>query len=159
VAQNLSNTNEWHGFQILPPITNADANVLCQIAVRVPTRLKIERTADALSVGIDTNSFESTNLIVGTNMIMGVRSEWFVYPADEPRPANGGEGLSGGLDFNLGTSFWHTKPDGIPQAGKSYIVEIDLAAFETDIPPQHHWEPHGKNYKITWQRILKQIVK
>jgi hypothetical protein len=66
--------------------------------------------------------------------------------------------LSGGLDFNLGVDYWHTKQDGIPVPGKKYVVEIDLTAFETDIPPQHDWEPHGKNYKVLWQRTLIQSV-
>jgi hypothetical protein len=127
--------------------------------VHVPSKLQIDRTADMLSVTIDTNGFESTNLTVGTNMVTGVESKVYVYPDGESRPVDGGEGLSGGWDFNLGTRFWHTKPDGIPLPGKKYVVEVELTAFETDIPPQHDWSPHGKNYKILWQRTLKQVVK
>jgi hypothetical protein len=64
--------------------------------------------------------------------------------------------LSDGLDFNLGTRFWHTKPDGIPLPGKKYVIEVELTIFETDVPPQHDWCPHGKNYKVLWRRTLKQ---
>jgi hypothetical protein len=64
-----------------------------------------------------------------------------------------------GPEFNLGTSLLHTRPDGIPLPGKKYIVEVDLAVFETDVPPQHAWQPQGsKNYKVLWQRTLKQTV-
>jgi hypothetical protein len=162
-AQNVSETNKWHGFPTFPPITNANPSITHQISVRVPTKLKIERTTDMLSVTIDanTNSFESTNLMVGTNMVTGVRTEDYVYPVGETRSAKyGGRGsLSTDLDFNIGTIFLHTKRDGIPQAGKSYIVEMDLAVFETDIPGGHLWMPESEKYKVIWRRTLKQIVK
>jgi hypothetical protein len=158
IAQNSAKSDQWHGFPILPPITNANPSIRCPISIRVPTKLKIERTSDTLSETIDTNSFESTNLMVGTNMVTGVESKIYAYPEGESRPVNGGLGLSSGLDFNLGVRYWHTKQDGIPLPGKKYVVEIDLAAFETDIPPQHDWEPYGKNYKVLWQRTLKQTV-
>lgn len=158
-AQSSAKSDQWHGFPILPPITNANPSIRLPLLVHVPTEIKVERTTDTLSVEIDTNSFESTNLMVGTNMVTGVQNEIYVYPEGEPRPANGGYGL-GGTDFNLGTNFWHTKQEGIPLPGKKYVVELDLTVFETDIPPQHMWRPQGsKNYKILWQRTLKQIVK
>jgi hypothetical protein len=146
------------GFPFYPPITDVNPSIRCTISVRFPTKLKIERTSDMLSETIDTNSFESTNPMVGTNMVTGVESKIYVYPEGESRPANGGLGLSSGLDFNLAVVYWHTKQDGIPVPGKKYVVEMDLAAFETDIPPQHMWSPYGKNYKILWQRTLKQTV-
>jgi hypothetical protein len=145
-------------FSILPPITNANPSIRHPISIRVPTQLKIERTTDTLSMEIATNSFESTNLMVGTNMVTGVESKVYVYAEGESRPANGGYGL-GGTDFNLGTSFWHTKQEGIPLPGKKYVVELELAVFETDIPPQHMWSPQGsKNFKVLWRRTLKQTV-
>jgi hypothetical protein len=148
----------FFGFQLLPPIADANPSIRHSISVRVPTRLKVERTADTLSVTINTNSFESANLTVGTNMVTGVQSKIYVYPEGEPRPANGGFGL-GGTDFNLGTIFRHTKQDGIPLPGKKYVVELDLILFETDIPPQHMWSPQGsKSYKVLWRRTLKQTV-
>jgi len=157
-VQSSAKADKWQPFQIIPPITNADPSIRCPVSVRVPTKLKIERTSDTLSETIDTNSFESTNLMVGTNMVTGVEGKIYVYPEGESRPANGGDSLSSGLDFNLGVDYWHTKQDGIPLPGKKYVVEIDLAAFETDIPPQHDWEPYGKNYKVLWRRTLKQTI-
>ena len=158
IAQSSAKPDQWQPFQIIPPVTNANPSIRCPISIRVPTKLKIERMSDTLSETIDTNSFESTNLMVGTNMVTGVESKIYVYPEGESRPANGGLGLSSGFDFNLGVGYWHTKQDGIPLPGKKYVVEIDLAAFETDIPPQHDWEPYGKNYKVLWRRTLKQTI-
>jgi hypothetical protein len=158
VAESLMNSNQWPGYQILPPITNANPSIRLPLLVHVPTRLKIERTNDTLSVTIDRSSVEATNLLVGSNMVTGVENIVYVYREGETRPTNGGMGLNGGLDFNLSIGYWHTKTDGIPVAGKKYVVEMELAAFETDIPPQHDWDPHGKNYKILWRRTLKQIV-
>ncbi len=158
-AQSSAKSEPSHGFPILPPITNANPSVRHPISVRVPTKLKIERTADTLSVQIDTNSFESTNLTIGTNMVTGVQVESFVYAVGEKRP---GVRFFEGLDFNffnLNSEVWHTKSGGIPFPGKKYVVEIDLVAFETDIPPQHEWMPQGsKNYKVLWRRTLKQTV-
>jgi hypothetical protein len=153
----ITNANQWPGFQILPPITNANPSILQPISVRVPTKLAVERTADTLSVEIDRSSFESTNLMVGSNMLMGVESEFYIYTQGESRPANGGYSLGG--DFNLGKYVWHTKENGIPLPGRKYIVERGLTIFETDIPPQHMWHPQGsENYKVLWKRTLKQIV-
>ncbi|MBI3852364.1 MAG: hypothetical protein HY298_19075 [Verrucomicrobia bacterium] len=157
-TQSSAKSERWHGFPILPPITNANPSIRQAVSVRVPTKTKVQRTTDSLSVEIDRSSLESTNLMVGTNMVTGVESKWYVYPQGEPRLANGIYGL-GGTDFNLGTSFWHTKQGGIPLPGKQYIIEVDLIVFETDIPSQHMWQPQSsKNYKVLWQRTLKQTV-
>jgi hypothetical protein len=158
VAESLMNSNQWPGFQILPPITNANPSIRVPLLVHVPTKLKIERASDTLSMEIDKSSLEATNLMVGTNMVTGVESKIYVYREGEPRPANGGYGL-GGTDFNLGTMIWHTNQEGIPLPGKKYVVEVELTVFETDIPPQHMWSPQGSKYfKILWRRTLKQTV-
>ena len=156
-AEISTNSNQWRGFEILPPITNANPSIRLPRLVHVPTKLKIGRASDTLSVEIDKSSLEATNLTVGTNMVTGVENKIYVYREGESRPANGGYGL-GGTDFNLGTMIWHTKQEGIPLPGKRYVVELELTVFETDIPPQHDWSPHGKNYKVLWQRTLKQTV-
>ena len=159
-VQSSAKSEQWHGFPILPPITNTNPSIRLPLLVHVPTKLKIERTTDMLSVKIhNQSSLETTNLMVGTNMVTGVQSELYIYPVGEPRYAKWLNSGLGGTDFNSGTSFWHTKQEGIPLPGKRYVVEMDLIVFETDIPPQHHWSPQGsKNYKVLWQRTLKQTV-
>lgn len=157
-AQSSAESEPFRGFPILPPITNANPSIRLPLLVHVPTKLKIERTTDMLSVEIDQTSLAATNLTVGTNMVTGVQSEEYVFPEGEPRPANGRYGL-GGTDFNLGRSLWHTRPEGIPLPGKKYVVEVVLTVFETDVPPQHEWSPQGsRNYKVLWQRTLRQTV-
>lgn len=157
-AQSASSTNAWHGFPVIPAITNANPAIRHPVSIQVPTELKIERTDDMLSATVATNR-ETVSIKVGTNMVVGFRSRWFAYPVGEPRPANFSDGLEGGGHvFGAGTIFLHTKTDGIPQKGKSYVVEMELSAFETDIPPQHDWSPHSKNYKVLWQRTLKRTV-
>ncbi|HET7625285.1 MAG TPA: hypothetical protein VFM25_08465 [Verrucomicrobiae bacterium] len=123
--------------------------------------MKIKRTTDTLAVTIDTNDLEFTNIIVGTNMVTGFHGQLFIYPIEESKPTHWNRMLEVGrnYDWGMGTSLFHTKADGIPQSNKSYVVEMELSAFETDMPPQHNWSPYGKNYKIIWQRNLKQIVK
>jgi hypothetical protein len=161
-AQDSAKSEQWPGFPILPPITNADPTIVHPISIRVPTKLKIGRAADVLSVEIDTNSFEYTNLGIGTNMVTGVENIIYVYREGESRPAIGGYGL-GGIDFNLGTSIWHIKADRVPinpMSTQKYVVEMDLIVFETDIPSQHMWRPQeSEKYKMLWQRTLKQTVK
>jgi hypothetical protein len=169
IAQNSAKSDTWNGFPILPPITNANPYIRCLVSIRVPTKLKIERTTHTLSVEVDTNSFESTNITVGTNMIIGVQSACSVHLADDPfgghlgRPVGlltdrMGWGLCAGADFNLGKRIWTKNGDGVPQSGTKYVVEAVLAVFETDIPPQHEWSPYDKKFKIIWQRTLKQTV-
>ena len=162
-AQSSAKSEPFRGSPIPPPITNADPSVRLPLLVHVPTKLKIERTTDMLSVGIENqSSLETTNLVIGTNMVTGVKSELYVYPVGEARPApandRGYGGLASGLDFNLGTHILHTKPDGIPLPGIKYVVEVELTAFETDIPGGHFWKPYSKNYRVLWQRTLKQLV-
>jgi hypothetical protein len=117
-SQNSVASEELRGFPILPPIANANPTARNSISVQVPTQLRIERTKDMLSVTIDTNRMESTNLMVGTNMVIAFRGREFVYPVGEPRPANDREGLSGGFVFGSATSFHHTKPDGNSASGQ-----------------------------------------
>ena len=116
-------------------------------------------TTCSLSQFDNQDSLETTNLMFGTNMVVGVRSATYIYLVGESHPViASNSGLEGGTDFNLGTAFWHTQPDGIPLPGKKYVIELDVAVFETDVPPQHMWSPYGKNYKILWERALKQNV-
>jgi hypothetical protein len=147
------------GFPILPPIADANPLVRKYISVQVPTKFKIARTIDTLTIGLDRNSFESTNLLIGKKMITGIQAKIFIYPAGERRPANGDYSLAGGLDFDFDPCTWNATNDKIPLPGKKYIVEQDFTIFETDIPTQHMWNPQGgKNYKILWQRTLKQTI-
>ena len=142
-----------------PAISQANFSSTHQISMRVPTKLKIRRTSDALFVAIDTNGFESTNLMVGTNVEMVVQNKLFVWPAGEIHPTNWVRMGQSGLNFDLGTALLSTNLDGLPKPGTSYIVEMDLTAFETEERGgRSRIFPWSTNYKIIWQRTLKQIV-
>ncbi len=123
----------------------------------VPTKLAVERTTDRLSITIDRDSFEPTEIMVGSRMLTGVRRELYVYRVGESRPAGSRLGL-GGADFNIGTDFVNAKLNGMPVPGEKYVVEMDLAIFETDIPAQHFWSPESGKYRILWTRTLRQTV-
>jgi|GEM_PF-2353244 len=161
MAQPPATTGHTPGFPmfpVLPPVADADPAIRYPVSIKVPTRLKIERISDLLSMEIDTNGFEPVVLMVGTNMATGVESRTFVYPEGEKRSGQSSLGWNSGLVFGSEERVWHTSSDHFPLPGHKYIVEVELSAFETDIPPQHMWDPHGKNYKILWQRTLKQTV-
>lgn len=147
------------GFALLAPLADADPTHCHLVSFQIPTQLKIVRTADTRSVSTDTDSLESTNLMVGTNMVTGAQSEFYVYPVGAPRAANPmGMGMNSGLNFSLGTSYWNRIRDGIPQPDQSYVVEIAFAAFQTDVPAQHMWDPQSDKYKILLRWTSKQIV-
>ena len=152
--------NLMFGFPMRPPIADADPTVRHPVSIRVPTRLKIVRTADAISAEVDTNSFEPETITVGTNMATGVETEIEIYPSGQPPKDKSGSGMMGGGTTELPpvSGSWHTAKDGIPVPGKKYDVEVNLKIFETDIPPQHMWGPQSEKYKILWQRTLKQTV-
>lgn len=97
IAEISTNSNQWQDFPILPPITNANPSIRLPLLVHVPTRLKIERTNDMLSVMIDGSSLETTNLMVGTNMVTGMEGEIYFYAEGDTRPTNYRHGLSSSL--------------------------------------------------------------
>jgi|HubBroStandDraft_6_1064221.scaffolds.fasta_scaffold172490_1 hypothetical protein len=157
-AQRSAKAGQWEGFPILPPIANANPAIRQPVLVHVPSKLKIERTSDTLSVAIDTNSFEPTNLLAGLNMVVGYKTGLDIYPEEKPPTSKSGNGSMGGEFY--AAYIWHRQQDGIPLPGKKYVVEVELEIFETDIPPQHMWSPgSSKNYRVLWQRTLKQTVK
>ena len=160
VAQDTPEPTNRHSLLMFPSITNVNFLITHRISVRVPTKLKIERMTGMLSVSLDTNEFESTNLVVGSNAVAVVLGKLFAWPVGEPRPTNWIDGWQdAGLDFNLGTVVLSTNLDGLPQPGASYIVEMDLTAFETDARAGHmRMFPWSTNYNIIWKCVLKQIV-
>jgi hypothetical protein len=142
-----------------PPTADADPSIRHDVVVAVPTRLRVERTPDRISVGFDLTSAESVKITLGDRMTMGVKWELRVYGEGESRPveANGGVGLSGPVtSSNLGAlknagGILNRAQSGIPAPGKSYIIEQDVTVFETDIPPQHFWNPVSKKYSVLWE--------
>jgi hypothetical protein len=135
------------------PINSADIPVRRELKVRMPTRLSLTQSSESVTVAVDKTKFETETLRVGENMITGVGWTFRQYEIgslptsliDQPF-----EGLKVGLDFNLGTQSF-------PVATfKGKVIEMDFTIFETDIPPQHMWQPRAsKNYKVLWRGVLE----
>src|SRR5262249_35202318 len=70
----------WEAFPVLPPIGDVDPSIRHELQVKVPTQLIIERATDShgkdmVMIRGDRHSLEATNITVGSNMVIGVRSE------------------------------------------------------------------------------------
>lgn len=146
-------------FPVIDPAKDAAPSNRHKEVIQFPTKLKIERTQNQLSVAVDGKETKAVEITVGFKMTVGVREELFVYLVGEPRPAEPRQlGYTGGTDVTHSTSILNSKQGGIPVAGKHYVVEVNLIVFETDIPPQHHWMPESGKYKVLLSRVLKEIV-
>jgi hypothetical protein len=124
--------------------------------VRVPAALSVARALDTLSVSVDPSSLADTTVTLDAGMILGVESETAVFPAGEPRPASGRHGLHSSADFTLGVDTWSASTEGLPVPGTKYVAEMRLVLFETDVPPQHEWDPHAGRFVALWTRTLQQ---
>jgi hypothetical protein len=158
---------QW-GVQVAKPVTNEnlpwyfDPAVRQILQVEFPTQLYVRGTTNLLEVGVEERgrSIKTTNVMTGSNMIVGVKFAWFVYPAGEDRPASASR-----LDFEywpMATSDASFIPqrDGLPVPGRKYDVTMDFTLFETDNPPPEDlpldaWRPQdGKNYRVLLERTL-----
>ena len=123
----------------------------------VPTRLAISRTATTLSISVD-DAREEVVIDATPGLILGVQSQLVVDAEGAAKPRVGRTGLSGGTDFNLGTSIFNRAQDGLPVPGAHYVVGLRVSVFETDRPPGHLWSPEGPKYRVLWTRTLEQRV-
>jgi hypothetical protein len=159
-AQAQAPSTRVRTFPVLPRIADADPSVVHEVTTQIPTKLRVSRTSDTLSIAFDSNSSQAVKLMVGKNMITGVETALRVYPERTNRPSQSrGMGFSSSLDFGSGTVFLNASQDGMPLPGKSYTIEESLTVFETDVPEQHMWSPkNSPNYRVLWQAVVKQIV-
>jgi hypothetical protein len=143
----------FRGFERIAPIADADPAVRRRRTFQVPTRLLLTRSATQIGISVDQNSLETIALDVGANMVVGFECETSAT-ADGRKFTGLGRTLTGSTNF--GTHFVNTSIEGIPQPGVSYTVLAEVTLFETDIPPQHLWMPHGGKYRKLWTRTLRQ---
>jgi hypothetical protein len=134
----------------------ADAGGPQTLSVRVPAALLVSRGLDSLSVSVDPASLAPTTIAVDAGMQLGVESHITIYPLGQPRPAQGRHGLSSGTEFDLGVDTWNAAQDGIPARGTRYVVDADIALFETDVAPGRGWDPHAGRFKTLWERSIHQ---
>jgi hypothetical protein len=127
-----------------------------EIQIRVPTKLRIERTPGVVKVEVNRDSLESVKLTIDEGMVIGVKDELRVYPAGKSRPAlPQRSGVTEGTDFNLGVDSLNANDRNFPVPNKKYAVEMTLTVFETDLHPRHTWRPlESRKYKVLLQRTL-----
>lgn len=140
---------------------------LHQAIIRVPTKLKIERTTNMLSVDFDyPNSLEATNITIDPRLAQGVGFDLYIYPEGSPRPSHYDfGGRDGDLDFSWGPRVWHSTDVGFPNPGGAYVVDFEAAVFETktgnfdtvDMPLA--LMAANPKFHIIWKEHLKRIVK
>jgi len=126
-------------------------------ALRVPTALRVERTATTLSVAVDLQSFTPDSITLDPNMIAGVEAKYFVSPEGAAR-REVAIGLSSAVTFDIGRTRGPPIKAAFRLRGRANVVEIELRLFETDVPPGHHWSPQSPRYRVIWTRTLRQTV-
>ncbi|MDQ6633013.1 MAG: hypothetical protein M3Y82_14860 [Verrucomicrobiota bacterium] len=141
-------------FPVIPPITEADPFKRHTVSVRVPGLSKATRNGNSLT--IDLLSLQTTNLMVGHEMVTGIISEDKIYQ-------NGKEHLlstkiQSGLIIETNETVT-LGPNEISQKGQEFTFEHRVTIFETDLPPQHDWSPQeGKHFRVLWERAFKETI-
>jgi hypothetical protein len=139
----------------LPP---EDGASLVQLSVRVPAALSVARAIGSLSVSVDPASLGLMQMTPHAGTFIGVETDVFVFDLDHEgaRPVRERHAVGSGADFNVGSSTWNTKRDGVPAPGTRYVVEMQIVLFETDVAPAPTWDPHAGGFKALWMRTLRQ---
>ena len=75
-------------------------------------------------------------------------NEWF-----------GGSSAGTVADFGSSDTVLHRKYGHALLPADAYSVEYRCVVFETDIPPQHFWQPIGGKYRVLWERNFKETAK
>lgn len=139
-------------FPILPPIEDANPDVRAERIFSVPTQLSVVRDSSRITVAVDSSHWENITVDVGYKMVTGYRRELSIWRGGE-RVAHS-MGLTSGAP-RWGTSIYSPQLHGIPVPGETYVVEVLIILFETDIPPQHMWRPQMGRYRELWSRALR----
>jgi len=158
-------------FPGYPHTPDADPSTRHQVEVSIPTRLSVQRAAGRFSISYDLASLRNVKITVGSKMTIGMKDELRVYIKGDARPSRYRSVLEGSMsetapravplpDANLlkSTETLTSAQDGIPAAGKRYIIEHDIILFETDVPAQHMWSPESsRNYRLLWEKKLNTV--
>jgi hypothetical protein len=152
------------GLPIYPPIATANPAIHREVEVPMPARLSVRLDGGRLSVSFDLNSLRNVKIAAGQKMTLGLKYELRVHAEGSAQPLNASFGYASiqepvtraSLAYLKSTQFFYPAQSGIPAPGERYIVEEELSLFETDVPPQHMWDPQaGKAYKVLWKKTLK----
>ncbi len=145
----------------------ANPSIRHPLTVRIPTGLRVIGTDDALTIGWA--SLQETNLTVGTNMVLGSTMERQILRNGVPEKSAEseyefnewfGDGSTGtAVDFGSSDTVLHRKDGRALLPASAYSVEYRCVVFETDIPPQHFWQPTGGKYRVLWEHNFKETAK
>ena len=96
--------------------------------------------------------------MVGQKMVVGFMSEERIYVGGTAHTV--GLGFDSGNVFVSGDSVYYLSQNGNPQPGQDITFESRISIFETDLPPQHMWEPENRKlFKILWTRSFKETIR
>jgi hypothetical protein len=147
------------GFPLIPLVENADPSARHEVTVQVPAKFTVERKPDLMIVTADLTDPKPEKMTVGENMVTGMEYRFVAYPKGDPAPAKeDGFAMTSRVDFVGANHLFNQRFGGVPEEGKAYTVEMRWKIFETDIPPQHHWAPQGKKYKVLLDGTITQTV-
>jgi hypothetical protein len=131
------------------------------VKFEIPKKLSVTRSADKVTISARPDSTESIWLSIDPAMSTGMRTEVRVYTSNAPRPAQPDSiELKSGTDFaGIGEEVLNREDHDFPTPGKEFVIEMDLSIFETEVPPQHKWNPMmGSNYKTIWHGVITQMI-
>lgn len=134
----------------------ADAVDPVALSVRVPAALAVTRSMGALSVAVDPRSFATTGLATRAGSVVGVQADVLVFAVGQPRAIVQRHAVRSGTDFGVASYTWNAARDGLPTPGATYVVEMQLVLFETDVPIGPGWDPHAGNFEALWTRAFRQ---
>jgi len=153
--------------------------------VTIPTNLLVSKVKGVLKIRMDRQLAEETKLSIGTNMLVGIWCDVYVYEIGDSRPTNYCHDLEdyympnasefNKLDFQSFTYYWRPDGNGIAErisskpwihnhegsvkAGTKYTVEINLTLFETSAVIHQFWNPDtARYYRVLWRKTLNQVV-
>jgi hypothetical protein len=142
-------------FPIIPPIADADPSHRQLVCFRVPSVLNAVRDRDSLAVNYV--SGQTTNIMVGRKMVVGFLREEHLYV--DGTAYSVGHGFDSGNNFVSGDSVFYLSQNGNPKPGQKITLESRISIFETDLPPQHMWDPENRKlFRILWTRTFKMTI-
>jgi hypothetical protein len=127
--------------------------VLCASAraekreLRAPSKLVARRDRGDVLVSA-TGPYERTVVGSAPGRVLGSTAELRIGPAGGTLET-ADVVLTGSLTFEE----LHEQRLKAP-AGKAYDIELVLTAFETEVPPEHMWNPKARGYRVLWTRTL-----
>lgn len=128
------------------PIVGADPSRTHPVKVMVPTALVPRSEHGRIMLGLDAKHMIEATILVGEKMVLGHQVETYVFKkGGEASRYPGTIQQTGDEKFDL----VNDRVDGPPP---DKVERVDFVIFETDTPPQHHWMPEGKNYRVLWRK-------